>query len=108
MVALGSAIDGKWTASTQGRNGTQTETLTLKLNGSTLTGNLDMGRGATEIASGTMDGSTVNFKVTRAGRNGNTTTDYTGKLTGDDLTLTATREGGAAKGSQQLVFKRAK
>jgi len=59
-----------------------------------LTGTLGYWRGgATEIAEGKMDGVDVSFKAARAGRNGNTTTAYTGKLMGDDLKLTATREG---------------
>ena len=110
---LAASVDGKWTAETQGRNGTQTQTLTLKTSGATLTGSLDMGRGATDITEGKLDGSNVTFKVTRQGRNGATTTSYTGSLSGDDLKLTATREGGGGGngrggGPQQLDFKRAK
>ena len=113
LSCMAASVDGKWTAQTQGRNGTQTQTLTLKSSGATLTGSLDTGRGATDIAEGKLDGMNVTFKVTRAGRNGNTTTDYAGKLDGDDLKLTATREGGGGGngrggGPQELDFKRAK
>ncbi len=112
LVTWGASVDGKWTAEVQGRNGTQTQTLTLKLDGAKLTGTLDTGRGgATEITEGKMDGVDVSFKASRAGRNGNTTTAYTGKLMGDDLKLTATREGaagGKGGGPQELNFKRAK
>lgn len=69
MIALGAAIDGKWTVETQGRNGPQTETLTLKADGSRLTGSLDGGRGGpAEIKEGKIDGMNVSFKVSRAGR----------------------------------------
>jgi hypothetical protein len=114
LSCMAASVDGKWTVQVQGRNGAQTQTLTLKSNGSTLTGSLDMGRGATDIAEGKIDGSNVTFKVSRAGRNGNTTTDYSGKLDGDDLKLTATREGGGGGGGggrggpQELDFKRTK
>jgi hypothetical protein len=113
LVALAASIDGKWTVEVQGRNGTQTQTLTLKTDGTKLTGTLDTGRGgAAEIAEGRIDGMDVSFNATRAGRNGTTTTAYTGKLMGDDLKLTATREGGASGGKgggpQELSFKRAK
>jgi hypothetical protein len=112
LVALGASIDGKWTVDVQGRNGTQTQTLTLKSDGAKLTGTLDSGRGgAVNITEGKIDGMDVSFKAARAGRNGTTTTAYAGKLTGDDLKLTATREGASgAKGGgpQELSFKRAK
>ncbi len=109
VTCLAASVDGKWTAEVQGRNGTQTQTLTLKSSGTTLTGSLDAGRGgATDIAEGKIDGSNVSFKVTRQGRNGNVTTSYSGMLSGDDLKLTATREGGGGRGPQELDFKRAK
>jgi len=112
LVTLGAPIDGKWTAEVQGRKGAQTQTLTLKSDGTKLTGSLDTGRGgATDITEGKIDGMNVSFKATRVGQNGNVTTAYTGKLTGDDLKLTATREGGGSGkggGAQELDFKRAK
>jgi hypothetical protein len=112
LVTSAAPIDGKWTAEVQGRNGTQTQTLTFKVDGATLTGTLDSGRGgAANITEGKIDGMNVSFKATRTGRNGNTTTAYTGKLMGDDLKLTATREGGSGGkggGPQELNFKRAK
>jgi hypothetical protein len=113
-VALAAGIDGKWTVQTQGRNGAQTQTLTLKSDGSTLTGSLDGGRGgAVDIKEGKMDGANVTFKVTRAGRNGDQTSTYTGTLNGDDLKLTRSGGGGGGGGrgrgrggSQELAFKR--
>jgi len=117
MVALAADIDGKWTVQTQGRNGAQTQTLTLKSDGSNLTGSLDGGAGAVDIAEGKMDGANVSFKVTRAGRNGgNQTTTYTGTLSGDDLKLTSARSGGGGGGGgrrrgggpTELAFKRVK
>lgn len=45
VLTLGADIDGKWTVQTQGRNGAQTQTLTLTSDGSKLTGSLDGGRG---------------------------------------------------------------
>ena len=99
LVTSAAAIDGKWTAEVQGRNGTQTRTLTLKADGSKLTGTLDTGRGgATDITEGKIDGVDVTFKTTRAGTQWRTTTTaYAGKLMGDELDLTPTREGGAAE-----------
>jgi hypothetical protein len=113
MVLMAAAIDGKWTAETQGRNGPQTQTLTLKADGSKLTGNLDGGRGPADISEGKIDGSSVSFKITRAGRDGaSIVTTYTGTLDGDDLKLTPMQEGGGGKGGGkgpvEMAFKRAK
>lgn len=112
MFAFGAAIDGKWTVETQGRNGPQTETLTVQSDGSKLTGTLAGGRGGSvEITEGKLDGANVTFKVVRAGRNGgNQTTTYTGTLTGDDLKLTVARGGGRGRGKggpRERAFKRA-
>jgi len=106
MIAFGAAVDGKWTAQTEGRNGPQTQTLTLKADGSKLTGSLDAGRGGpVDIMEGKIDGMNVSFHVMRAGRDGNTQTiTYSGMLMGDDLKLTAT----GGRGPQELAFKRAK
>ena len=98
MAAFGAAVDGKWTVETQGRNGTQTLTLTLQSDGSNLTGSLVGGRGGSvEITEGKMDGANVTFKVVRAGRNGGTqTVTYSGTLSGDDLKLATLTESVAA------------
>jgi len=113
-IAFAAGIEGKWTVQTQGRNGAQTQTLILKSDGSTLTGSLDGGRGAVDIKEGKIDGANVTFKVTRAGRNGDQTTTYTGTLNGDDLKLTRSGGGGGGGGRgrgrggpQELAFKRA-
>jgi hypothetical protein len=45
LVALAADIDGKWTATTQGKQGLQTQTLTLKAQGDKLTGSIEGGRG---------------------------------------------------------------
>jgi hypothetical protein len=106
-------IDGKWTAETQGRNGTVTQTLELKSSGMNLTGTLDNGRGGMplEIKEGMIHESDVTFKVTQMGRNGEVTVTYSGKLDGDTLKLTPMREGGGGggggRGPQELTFKRA-
>ena len=52
IVCVAAPIDGKWTAQVQARQGTQTQTLTLKSSGATLTGSLDMGDGAFDIIEG--------------------------------------------------------
>ena len=124
LVALGAPIDGKWTVTTQGRNGDQTQTLTLTSSGMTLKGSLDPGNGmAVDISDGMVMNADVSFKVTRMGRDGSPqVTTYKGTLSGDELKLTPTREGGGGggggakggggggggRGPQELAFKRAK
>ncbi len=111
MAVFGAAIDGKWTAETQGRNGTQTATLTLQSDGSSLTGSLTGGRGRlVAITEGKLDGMNVSFKVVRPGRDGGTqTVVYSGTLSGDDLKLTAHGGRGRGKGGgRDMAFKRVK
>jgi len=113
MVTFAAAIDGKWTVTTEGRNGPQTQTLTLKADGNKLTGNLDGGRGPADISEGKIDGNSVVFQITRNGRDGTPqTTTYSGTLAGDDLKLTPSGGGGGGKGGgkapAELAFKRAK
>jgi hypothetical protein len=107
MVALGANIDGKWTRENAGRDGkTTTQTLTLKADGSKLTGSLDGGRGGpTDISEGMIMGNDVMFKITRQGRDGTpTTATYKGTLSGDDLKITVDQ----GRGPQEMAFKRAK
>src|ERR1700677_1954421 len=83
-------VTGKWTWEQAGRQGGNptTSTLTLKVDGSNLTGSLDGGRGGpTDISEGKVDGNTITFKVTRQGQNGAMSTTYKGTLDGDSLTL---------------------
>ncbi len=106
MVALGANIDGKWARENAGKDGkTTTQTLTLKSDGSKLTGSLDGGRGGPiEISEGMVMGNDVMFKITRQGRDGTpTTTSYKGTLSGDTLKLTFD----AGRGPQDQEFTRA-
>ena len=99
LVLLAADIDGTWTAETQGKNGPQTQTLTLLSKGGALTGKLDAGRGGpVDISDGKIDGPNVMFKVVRNGKE----QEYKGTLKGGDLTLTTQGRGGP----QELNFKK--
>ena len=84
---------GKWTWSTPGRNGgpDRTNTLTLKVDGTALTGKLTTpGRNGsttdTEIKDGKVDGDSISFNTVRE-RNGNSMTNkYSGKVESDKIT----------------------
>lgn len=114
VAAWAASADGKWTAEIQGRNGTNTQTLTLKSAGSKLTGTLEGGRGAAvNISDGTIMGDDVSFKVTQEFNGNSFTRNFKGTVSGDELKLTATVEGGGAGrggrgGPQEMTFKRAK
>jgi len=86
-------VTGKWTFEQQGRNGAQTVTLTLKADGSNLTGSISGRGGDTEITNGKVDGSNVSFSVVREFQGNKINTKYSGTLSGDELKLKIEIEG---------------
>src|SRR5450631_2743156 len=103
MVLLAADIDGTWTAETQGKNGPQTQTLTLLSKGGELTGKMDAGRGGpVDISEGKIEGSNVMFKITRDFGKGPNTQEYKGTLKGGELNLETQGRGGAV----QMTFKK--
>jgi len=86
-VAFAADVSGKWTYETQGRNGPQTATLTLKADGSNLTGTVSGRGGETEISNGKVEGSNISFEVTREMNGNKFTMKYNGTLAGDELKL---------------------
>ena len=109
LVALAADVDGKWSRETQGKNGPQTTTLTLKSAAGKLTGALDNGRGAPQdISDGTVTGNAVAFKVVRdlgADKGGKQEQSYKGTVSATELKLTV--EGGRG-GPQEQVYTKAK
>jgi hypothetical protein len=97
--------EGVWTWSTPGRNGgpDRTNTLTLKLEGSKLSGKLSApGRGGqaseTAIAEGKIEGTeSVSFLVVREFNGNWVTNKYSGKINGDKIIgkIEFTRDGEA-------------
>jgi hypothetical protein len=115
MIAFAqSGPAGKWTGETQGRGGPQTITLELKADASKLTGTFTQGaQPAAEITEGKIvDATTISFKRSVQGRGGGgpIEIDYTGKIKGDELTLTPTVAGGGGggRGPTEITLKRAK
>src|SRR5580693_1948243 len=87
-------VSGKWTWEQAGRGGGNptTSTLTLKVDGSTLTGTLDGGRGGPiEITDGKVDGNSISFSIKRSFNGNDMVTPYKGTLDGDSLTLEFTQ-----------------
>ena len=103
FVAFGADISGKWTYQQPGFQGGDPipVTITLKADGSTLTGSIPPmmgGRGGgngqpSEITNGKIDGNKFYFEVKRQGRNGETVTKYEGTFDGDAMKLKVTRPG---------------
>jgi hypothetical protein len=113
MVLLAADIDGKWVLETQGQNGKQTQTLTLKAEGGKLTGTMDnqgtVVDGKVNIIDGTIDGSKVAFTVVRDLNGTQITRKFSGTLVGAEVKLKAETvggPGGAQGGAQEMVFKK--
>jgi hypothetical protein len=113
MVLLAADIDGKWVLETQGQNGKQTQTLTIKAEGGKLTGTMDnqgtVVDGKVNIIDGTIDGSKVAFTVVRDLNGTQITRKFSGTLAGAEVKLTAETvggPGGAQGGAQEMVFKK--
>jgi hypothetical protein len=103
LLAFGADISGRWTFQQPGFNGGDPIpiTITLKADGSTLTGTVPPmmgGRGgraqSSEITNGKVDGDKFYFEVKRPGRGGGEQiTKYEGTFSGDDMKLKITRPG---------------
>ncbi len=103
-VSFAADIDGKWTAQIEGRNGEQTQTLTLKASDNVLTGTIQGARGpAAEISNGKIDGNNISFSVVREFRDNKFTQEYKGTVSGGELKLTVT---GGRGGSRDLTYKK--
>jgi hypothetical protein len=92
---------GKWVGETQGRGGPQKVMLELKVDGKKLMGTFQQGeQPAADISEGmVMDAATVMFKRSIQGRDGNAfTIEYTGKINGNEMTLTPMFAGGGPGG----------
>ncbi len=97
-------IDGKWTAQIQGRRGTQTETLMLKVTDNGLTGSLQGGRGGpVQISNATIDGANVSVSVVREFRENKVTQEYKGTISGNELKLTVS---GGRGGQTEVTYKK--
>ncbi len=88
--------NGTWKWSQPGRNGAPDRefSLTLKADGSKLTGSLTApGRGggdpvSTDISNGKIAGDQISFEIVRDTQNGSVTNKYAGKISGDTITGT--------------------
>ena len=101
-------ITGKWTAEVPGRGGqTRTTNFDFKVEGEKLTGTISRMQGDMPISEGTVKGDDIAFVVV-ANFNGNEMKlVHKGKLTGEVIKMTRTREGAEGPG-QEFEAKRVK
>jgi hypothetical protein len=107
MVAFAADVTGKWTYEMPGRGGqTQQGSITLKADGSNLTGTVSGRGGETEISNGKIDGDTVSFSVVREFQGNSMKINYTGTVSGDTIQFKMQREGGEGQ-AREFTAKRA-
>jgi hypothetical protein len=88
-------LDGKWTAQIPGRDGQPQETtFTFKVEGDKLTGTVSGRQGDTPIADGKISGDEISFTVTRERQGATIKQLYKGKIAGDEIKFTRSTEGG--------------
>jgi hypothetical protein len=108
MAALAADFNGKWTAETQGRNGPQTITFDLHVDGSAVTGKVTTPRGDIDISNGKVDGDNISFDTTMNFNGNSFTLSYKGTADGaDSIKFTRTFGGGGDRPPQEFVAKRA-
>jgi hypothetical protein len=111
FALMAADVTGKWTYEQAGRNGgaSTTATLTLKSEGSTLTGKVSGGRGGdVDISDGKIDGNNISFAVKRQIQGADFVITYKGTLDGDNMNLEITRPGmgGGDPVTTKVVAKR--
>jgi hypothetical protein len=107
VFVITQSVDGKWTGEVQGGRGPQQVSLTLKADGTKLTGTTAGRGGDTPIADGTINKNEIKFKTTQQGRGGEITMEWTGTVKGDEIAMkrsVAGREGAP----QEFTLKREK
>ena len=109
-IALAHAADinGKWIAQVPGRDGqTRETTFNFKVEENKLTGTVTGRQGDNPISDGKISGEDISFTVTPNFGGNQVKLLYKGKIVGDEIKLTRTREGGDQPG-QEFTAKRVK
>lgn len=101
-------VSGKWTAQVPGRGGqTRETTFNFKAEGSKLTGTVPGMQGDNPISDGKIDGDNISFTVAVSFGGNDIKFLYKGKVAGEEIKFTRTREGGDQP-PQEFTAKRAK
>jgi hypothetical protein len=108
LLVLASDVSGKWTAQVPGRGGqTREQTFNFKVEGAKLTGTVSGMQGDNPISDGTVKGDDISFTVVFSFNGNDVKLHYQGKVSGDEIKFTRTREGGQGQG-QEFTAKRVK
>jgi hypothetical protein len=103
---------GTWTWTMQGRDGGQAREITLKLKkeGDKLTGSMPgrQGGNETQIENGKIDGENISFSVTREFNGNKMTSKYSGKVSADTITGKIESERNGENRSREWTAKRVK
>ena len=96
-------ISGKWVAQVPGRDGTPMDnTFVFKVDAGKITGTLTMNFGGQameqQITDGKLDGDAISFTVVMEFNGNQMKSLYKGTVSGSEMKLTRTREGGAPGG----------
>ncbi|MFC2160118.1 hypothetical protein ACFLRX_00535 [Acidobacteriota bacterium] len=85
--ALAQDVSGEWEITSEGRQGTQTQTFTIEQDGEKITVTME-GRQGEVTAEGTIKDNAIEWKVTRETPRGEMTTTYKGTVDGDSMSGT--------------------
>ncbi len=107
-MAWAADISGKWVAQVPGRGGqTRETTFNFKADGTKLTGTVSGMQGDNPISDGKIDGDNISFTVVNSFNGNEVKLLYKGKVAGDEIKFTRTRDGGTQP-PQEFTAKRAK
>jgi hypothetical protein len=107
VVVQAADVTGKWTGQVPARDGaTREATFTLKQDGEKLTGTMTGPQSDIELKDGAVKGDDVSFNVELSFGGNSVKFAYKGKVAGDVMKLTRTREGGDT--SPEFTLNRAK
>jgi hypothetical protein len=100
IAAFAADVTGEWKATAEGPNGSMERTLSLKAEGSKLTGQtVSSFTGKSAIEDGKVDGDTISFVITASFQGNEMKIQYKGKVTGaDSMELTSQIAGGDGQG----------
>ena len=79
------AVDGTYDITVDTPLGAQSVELTLKTEGSALSGSIDSPMGAQEFSGGSVSGDDISWQMEINSPIGNMNLEYKGKITGDDI-----------------------
>lgn len=88
-------LTGKWKATAEGPNGSMERTFDFKVEGAKLTGEtVSSMMGKSTLANGKVEGDNFSFTITVKFQDNEMQVSYKGKVTGNEITMTASFAGG--------------